>query len=517
MSFERVNDPRLGDKTPQPVKIIVPEVSYLSAAQLVRMGGTFLGSALVLRYFGPEGKGILAIAISVQGLVSLLQIQTGQAAQAFIPRLLEDKHYGAIKAFLRESYWIRCAAAFTISLVLYITAHRFSAFYGIETLDALIVVLAFTNLASILTGFVDQNVLIAFGRCREVLTLSLIDAVGNFMAVVATVILKWGLAEYLWAMGAAKLLACVYLLYMGSNIRRAYAFHGLDRVGDAPRQEKKNDVLRFSVPVTLTGVLSQLTSHLSVLVAGKIFALDIVGYYSFAVATVTLLWSIASLPEALLISKLSKASRRGMQHLIEEIDQGWRYALAYAACSSMVLIAFARELTWILAGPEFLPAVPLVKGLAFLLVFRAVEITRLVYYAELDPGGIFRRYAYKPAIEITGYVALIPTLGIWGIVVSGVISQGIYGFIISYGAFSRIADGKRRGYASLYRLWASVLAVCVMLSAAGYFWTEYQELTAPSMLLLMGKIVILTVVMGGITANLFRRNLKGLSVYPSTK
>ncbi len=482
---------------------VIAGVSYLTLLQVIRMIINLALAAVLLRYLGPSNKGILAIALSILGIISLSRIQTGQALQTFIPKLIKDGDAQLSHSLIWQSYIIRVIIIIIISIILFITESLITDFYNIPKLGVLLHVLVITNLITVASGPIDHHSLIAFKEFRAIFIIGLLELLGLVAAVTVTVSFKLNLEGYLWCVGISPLFSFIYGWINYYILFRRYSWNFISKeiVGS---KEWFSRLLRFSLPTSISGILFQLSQYIGILITGKYFSTSIVGLYSFAVGIVNKIWVVISLPETVFTPQFAEAAHNNKKQLSSLLTTLWGGMLFYGTAASLVIIAFPFEITNLLAGNEFIDSIPMLQLFGFQFVFRALSSTRLIYYAIEQPAGILKRQLIKFILEILGLFILIPAFGIMGIIGANILSYLAWGLIISFGAYGHVYINKREKYIAYFRTWMIILFIAGLLLL--YYFIQ-GFITMVGIPLLTVKIIIIVFFLYIFVNIIFRRRV----------
>src|SRR5205823_8870256 len=96
--------------------------------------------------------------------------------------------------------------------------------------------------------------------------------------------------------------------------------------------------------------------NLSLIVLGKLFAPDLLGLYAYAFRTLERFAEVANTTATALLPSLTQLVARDQRDRVRGVfDQALRFGQLGACALSFVVFAFARELTVVAAGHQFLP------------------------------------------------------------------------------------------------------------------------------------------------------------------
>jgi O-antigen/teichoic acid export membrane protein len=200
--------------------------------------------------------------------------------------------------------------------------------------------------------------------------------------------------------------------------------------------------------------------RLGTLVIARFMSLSDVAVYTLAVNIVTLLWTIASTTESLVLHAMARARDLGDAAIAKAMDSGWRAMMTYAALISAFLITFAHEVVLLAGGVEFAAAAAVLPVLALVPLVNAPDTIRYVFYVKHKPHIAVLLFAVLVIVEALSYPLALEMAGLTGVAASRVVARALFLAAIAVGAL-RMVHG-----AAWRRPFAGVLG-CAMLALAG--------------------------------------------------
>lgn len=221
--------------------------------------------------------------------------------------------------------------------------------------EAPLVVLAAWVVPGLACLDVLQNALIGLGRTGTAVLASPLSEKALAVVLLAPLLaLAPSASGGLLAIGVATLFAA----WLG------FALVDL-RPGDVPAPGVARDLLSFSWPLQIASVLSLLMLRLDATMAGAFVSAREVGYLHAALPLAELslvgFAAIVTVMAPSLMECVARRDREGMRTYYGRIQAS---ALHVAGPAAALLIAFPGEVLTTLYSAEFLPAVPLLRGLA---------------------------------------------------------------------------------------------------------------------------------------------------------
>jgi O-antigen/teichoic acid export membrane protein len=476
---------------------------YLAAEKTVALFSGMLYFALLLRWLGPTGYGIITLALSFVGLAS---VATGNFEVYLERYTAEHEAHGRLRTLQRAH-----RLALTLKLILgalagavlvALTPALAGAFDTprlAEVLPPLALIVACDGLST--TG---RAVLYGAQRFRAICAL----AIAFHIAKTVMVGLLWwtkqslpqlaiGLAVLTALQGLAQTLVPLWMLRDARDVEPPAP------AGPAPAPAAEGGLLRQIVSYSLPLMGARMTflsgQNLSKVVLGKLFGITDLGYFSFAFQTVERFVEVAyTLPSALMPSLTRLVARGETERLRWVFDQAFRLIQVLACALSFGLFVFAPEITRWVGSPLFAPAVPLLRIMALVPFARTAQQPFTMLFQSLRlPGTVLALALVKFAAEFGCYFTLVPMAGLagagWANLIGAVLS-----FIGAHLALRRAlpAGAGERARASLVGLAGLLLFMAAGWAIDGAF---HGALATALKLLLLPVAVVAAFATGLIT------------------
>jgi O-antigen/teichoic acid export membrane protein len=151
-------------------------------------------------------------------------------------------------------------------------------------------------------------------------------------------------------------------------------------------------------------------------VLGKFFDPVALGLFSFAFQTVErFVGLVYAIPSSLLPSLTQLVARGETDRLRRLLDKGFRLVATLACVLSFGIFVFAEEITRVIGGERYLPAVGLLRILALVPWVRtAQQPLTMGFYALRRTGMVLTLALAKFITEMGSYFLLIPRVGLDG-------------------------------------------------------------------------------------------------------
>lgn len=352
--------------------------SWMVAVRGVDRALGFVSTLVLVRLLVPEDFGLVAMAMSILGLLEML------STFGFDVALI--RHASGGRAHYDTAWTFNVLVGATVALALVLLAYPAARFYAEPRVAPLMLALA---CAPLLQGFENIGV-VAFRKelnfRAEFMWLS-----GRRLIGLATVLPLAFLLRSYWALLVGIVLGRI------TGMLLSYVAHPYrPRFSLAARHE----LLRFSRWVLVVNVLGFFLQRASDLVIGRTLGSGPLGVYSIAV-------EVASLPTTDLVAPINRAVypafakiAHDRTRLKEEYLAAMGIIALVALPAAMGLAAVGAPLVILLLGEKWLAAVPLIQALAFL---GAVQFPYTNAYAVFLAVG-------KPEYQVKVHALHVPVL-----------------------------------------------------------------------------------------------------------
>lgn len=411
---------------------------FLAAEQLIGLAAGLLYSVIVLRWLGPWSYGMLSLGLAIVGLGS---VATGNF-EVFIERFAAEYEARGQMSQLARAHLLTLALKVGLGVVAFAVLLALSPWLAVRYHEPVLAQILWVLAGlTVCEGFIVTGRAVLFGLQRFGWMAALALAVQGFKLAAVTL---------LWVKGQGLILLAVLLLVLGvvqgvaltvlavTFVRRgraaaAAAGPRADTAGTLAADEAAYlpavpaggaeaappmlaGVFRYCMPLLGARAAFLSGQNLSRVVLGAFMNLEDLGYFSFAFTVVDrFVGFVYALPSSLLPSFTQLVARRDTQRFTMLFDKAFRLVATAAAGLSAGLFLFSRELTLVVGGKSYLPAVPVLALLALVPWTRtAQQPLTMAFYALRRTGRVLQLALVKLATEIGAYFLLIPVLGLLG-------------------------------------------------------------------------------------------------------
>ena len=477
---------------------------YLTLESLTVVVSGLLYSIVVLRWLGPGWFGILSLALSLVGLAS---VATGNFEIYLERHAAEFETRGQSLRLLRAHLWalaLKAVLGFVAGLVLLRLAPWLEAQYGFEKLGLLV-----TLLVSLVVfdgfGTTGRATLYGLQQFSWIAALALLQHAVKLVAV--TVLWLTGRGPTSLALTISGLAMLHGLLAGGVafavawNRAKAARRDGTDTSPPESATAILRDMFRYCLP--LLGARAAFISgqNLSRVVLGKFFPAEALGLFSFAFQTVErFVGLVYAVPSSILPSLTQLVARGETERMRRLLDKSFRLVATLACGLSFMVFVFAEEITRLLGGERYLPAVTILRVLALVPWVRtAQQPLTMGFYALRKTGTVLVLALIKFLTEMGSYILLIPVLGLAGAAwanLAGAIVAFAGALVFMSGA---LEDGGRHRRAVMAKSGALVALGAVSALALHGVGLDWRILFAVKLLAFVPAFALLVVLLDLVT------------------
>lgn len=410
-------------------------------------------SMLLLRWLGPRQFGIMTLALACVGFATAA---TGNF-EMFLERYAAEYEARGLRLTLRRAHLlalgIKLGLGLVASAVLLALTPWLAGFFAVPQLLVLVPVL---TLMVAFDGFSTTGRATLYGS-QEFRWISLLAVFFHLVKVVLVAVLWWGRHD-LFALALGLSVLAVALALAQTAVSLWIMRNARDREPPAPERAWRGllgSMFSYCLPLLGARITFMSGQNLSTIVLGKLFSPGNLGYFKFAFQTIERFNDLANAVPSSLMPSLTRLVARGERERLRLIfDQALRLIQALAFALSFFLFVFARELTLLIGGWSFGPAVPMVRVLALVPMARTAQQPLTMLFQSLRrPGTVLALSLVKFVTEFGAYFMLVIPLGVigaaWanlaGAVVAFVVAMALLARMVPEGASARV----RAGLASL--------------------------------------------------------------------
>ncbi len=381
------------------------------AGELVSSVFSLLVLIFASRFLGPSAFGLVAIAVAFSAFVGMGgNFGIGTALRQRLPRLKGIAERGS---YISSGYAVACSVATLLMATgLALSCALAGMVYGNAALAVPIELASIMVLASVAFNITLAS-LVGIGRVARAAVINSVYPAVQLVGVAALLLYGYGVTGVMLGMNLGLLVATLLgLVYLGLDL------------GFSPNRPTKNiakNLVGFSAPILVSNISVLGASNFAVVLLG-VFALpSVVGNYGVAFKLGTVFQTLIVSNTFVLLPAFSEA--RDGESISQRLPHMFGWTLYYSLLMIAPLLAYAVA-----------NAAPIVR-----ILFSSAYGLAPLYFAIISVGtvaGMFGSYAgtfilsggdskrfmrYQlavVAIEVALLLALTPTLGAWGPLIS---------------------------------------------------------------------------------------------------
>lgn len=422
----------------------------------VILGG--LGFIIIARLLGPSDYGLYTLAIGLYGLfMTFATFNIGAYFNKFIPGLVAKKDYDQLSRMLGSGFVLSILLGLVFMII---------GFAAINIIDNYVFHIAGTYIliqtasVGIIVAVVWTALyyaLISFGEGRQA---AMSNVVGSFVQAMVSI----GLVVYGFGVEGAFLGIFAGLL-AGTLYGLVYLFKYSDIIFDLKYlRGKAKQMLFFSLPLTLSGMLGGFINNFSVLFLGVLFTAGVVGSFGVATKIGNLMDIIIGSISVVLIPMFASAYTdiSLSKHIGRLYDYSIYFGFLFATPMIVYVIAYSTPIISVLFSSAYATTVQtmtlpiigtIVANTPFYISMIGVGILigiistfgMALATSKGDVGKVLEYSIILFVIQMLSIVALVPKYGVLGLIVSIFFINNIVAMLLYYN-YVKAKLGLKVGY-----------------------------------------------------------------------
>lgn len=380
--------------------------------QIGSKGVSLIATILLARILSPEDFGLIGMLV-VFIEVSQTLINGGFSQALIQKRNVDEEDYSSV-------FYINLAVSILLYGILFVSAPLIAEFYKQPILIPMTRVLTLVFIINAFS-YVQQARLAKAMRFKTLMFIHIPSTVISAIVAIVMALLGYGV----WSMVMQQIimrLAYTIQIWIYSKWKPLSTFN----------RQKARGLFSFGSRLMVSGVINSVYNNIYLIVIGKFFAVNTLGYYQNAKKLV----DTPTTTLARVIKSVSFSAFSSVQEDNKALKQGYRriiQQLLFWICPVLVLAAvLARPLFSFVLTDKWLPAVPFFQliclwGILYPLNSFNIEIVNVKGRSDLT----LKLQIIKKIIVTIGVFATIP-FGIWALVIFQVVNGGIAYVINSY-------------------------------------------------------------------------------------
>jgi O-antigen/teichoic acid export membrane protein len=324
MDYSSNNATELGIKSANVASLVM----YGKVIGVIIAGITFI---IVARLLGASQYGVYILALGIAGTFgAFANISVGNYFQKKIPELTAKKNHDEISKTLGSGITILFIISIAITLIGFAISPFVSGFFGGAGIIFALEIAFLTIISSALYGNL-YSALIAFGDGNKSAISNIINNSVQSVLSIGLILLGFGAGGAIAGMVISQILSSIYLLKW---INR----HSKIKISIQHLKNKYKQMLSFSVPLTLSGVINTFSSNFTVVVLGLLVSTTIVGSYGVSMKIWNLIDIILGSISIVLIPMFVTAGSNA--NIKNKINKLYEYSIKYGLLFTMPVIMY---------------------------------------------------------------------------------------------------------------------------------------------------------------------------------
>ncbi len=415
---------------------------WAAIAQIIGMGLTMITSIIVVRVYGADVMGIVALINSFLMLVAIFTVLgTHTSILRLIPEhLTKYSVYSAFKVYRKIQYFV-AGLSIIIGVIIFFSSSliadkifsksHLSYFFAMAAIFVL-----FKSLMLLNTQAVRGLRLI-----RTFAFMQLLPHLSMFLILIAVTFLFFNQYNPVYALFASFLVtALVGIFIMDREFK--------NRIGqnDQIQKMRMKSIVSISAPMFMTATTTFLIGQTGVILLGVFRTEAEVGYYAIAVKLATLVSFLLSAINSMAAPKFSELYHSGkIDELFHVAKKSTKLIFWVTAPILLILVTFGKPILWLFFGQEFTQAyLPLV----FLVVGQFIHSVSGTTAGFMNMTGnhliLSKVKGISAFMNIILGLILIPMIGINGAAIAGMFGVSFWNIYVLY--IIKLKFGKTIGY-----------------------------------------------------------------------
>lgn len=393
------------------LKVITKGAGIVFFSMFISKALTYFYRMVVAR-IGTEEYGLLSLGIAALGIattLSLLGLDNG--ISRYIPYYVgkEDKERikGTITSALKISFPL--AVFFGLIMIFYSSWISVNLFQNTE-LTPILIIFAFVVPFNVM-GILFLVTLTSFKKIEYyVLTKNIFESI--ILIIVTIILLYFGFGLYGATFAYAVAIISTFLISFYFVEQKTFQFFRT-KLKSIPL---KRELLNFSWPSMLSGILGMVVGWTDVLMIGYFLSVSEVGIYNAALPTAALMFIIPGALVSLFLPTVTELYSKGKRQELENVYKTTTKWIFFANFPLFLLmIIFSRQILRTLFGHEYIPAALALSILSFgyfgsslfqtsSTILLMIKKTRLLLYISIITAGlnVILNYTLIPAYGMVG-------------------------------------------------------------------------------------------------------------------
>lgn len=336
------------------IKYVASSFIWSSLAKILNAVLKFISIPLLLNYFGKENYGLIALAVSTNAYMHLLDMGMNTGAIKFFSQWIEARNYEKIDRVARTNLTFYLVLGLVNAIVLLFLALKGDSvfnitFYEFSTFRSLLFILAGVSIFN-WSSFVFNQLLVADEKISFTQQILSFRSIFNLIIVLLTILFKWSIIQYFLFDSIIGMLVIVPY-YLKSKKRKL-----IRSIVPGFFWNDFSVVYRYSLAIFAMSIFQFTATHSRPLILG-IFSnqgASILADYRVIEVFPIFIISIGGMLISILLPKTSQAIQRNDRSAIAKMAyEGTKYTSILVALLCFPIILNAKDLLSLYVGENY--------------------------------------------------------------------------------------------------------------------------------------------------------------------
>ena len=401
------------------------------SARLIFLISSIISAIVTYRFLSIEQRGLLSVLLAFHTISFGLSFYAGSVIQSKVAILSKTKDFLDLKIYVWSVYFFRIVTLICISFFLFLLSNYIlSIIPEIQNANNIQIV-ATLLLIKILEGPFNENILFGLNYLKSITKYYLVKSVALIISLLSLIFFDLNPISYLiiflildliftspylwikyfeWSKAVINNLNYNIFAKLFINVLKKYLSKG------------------FSV--WLMSFLFICSSNISILFIAKFASLQDTAIYSLLISLNMMIFSFPTRYETYALTFLSKRKIENIKNFNELVFNQFHIFLITILIVYFFWLIFSSIVIELAFGGKYEVLKELIFFISLFIPFRSLTFFRNIFYIYEDSNQLLILVIIKYAIEFFLYFTLIPIFGIYGAIISLIVSFFIYGFTI---------------------------------------------------------------------------------------
>jgi len=389
-------------------------------------------TVLILKLLPPDQYGLVAIALTIIGLLSTLLIfGIDQTLVKFISENIASGNFAKNKSLLVASLKVTFLVGIVSCVALPLIAEPLSFYLHTPGVSVFIKIASFGVVASLIGG-IFLSIFQGFQKFSYMVLFQLAGSVFTLIFIFTFVWLGYGAIGILTGIVVANFLGCFLGLILFLHIYKLFRKYEILSRGTV---ETFRELFSFGKFILLTNIIKPMIYRLEIFILAFFKGAEELGYYyaAFNLTDIVLIWFTAGMSTTLYPILSESFTLKKLDTFRQIIERTVKY-MAYISIPTCVgLLLLARPLLYILASKEYLAATLVFQILVFRIAISCIGAVSAptALLAMGKPDVRLKIIALQLPLDFFLAMILVPRFGAIGTAITTLIVTSI-AFILAF-------------------------------------------------------------------------------------